>query len=515
MTEVVRRVKIVKPALLISKPQEHAWSGFQQAVFDNVEHGEGNTIVQAVAGSGKTTTLVKSVTYTYDDESTVVLAFGRPAAEELRREVPSGVEALTSHALGLRSIRKACGKVEVDANRTKRILKGVLSAFEMPPDYKQYGAIMQTISLAKNTAALTEDELASLMIQAGVQPDGLTQKEWERSEQLQLNIVIETLKRCEELDGTVDFDDMVWLPFIHDLPAAFRYNRVFVDEAQDLNAAQVDQVLKLARKSGRVLVVGDRAQSCYGFRGADVYAMDNLKRALKAKELPLSVCYRCGTRIVEEAARVVPQITSPPGQHAGMVIESTESEMFKRVQPGDMIVSRFNSPMVRICYKLLLAGVPAHIMGRDVGSTLSSLIKKLKADSVGDLRAKVIAWGDKELERIKQHRLGEGIADSVRDKRMCVLALCDSASSMGELEERLGKLFTDVDKSKSVTLSSTHRAKGLERNTIWLLRSTYPYIWHGDAAGQQEKNLYYIGLTRAIERLHLVDMDRPFRSFDE
>lgn len=524
MTEIVRRVKIAKSALLVSKPKELQWSTFQQAVFDNVENGKGHTVVQAVAGSGKTTTLVKSLAYTYSDESAVVLAFSRAVADELQRRVPQGVEALTSHALGLRAVRKAFGKIQIDTNRTKRILGDTLKAFEYDSKFRGYSSLLRVIELAKSTAADTDTELLDLMQMQGVYVSGETARERVREEKRLLSVVIETLKRCKGIDGTVDFDDMIWLPYVHNLRPAYRYDRVFVDEAQDLNAVQVDQVIKLVRPNGRILVVGDRAQSCYGFRGADEFAIDNLKNALDATELPLSVCYRCGTNIVARAQRIVPQIQSPPGQHAGVVIEATETDMIKGVRPGHMIVSRFNSPMIRLCYKLLLAGVPAHIIGRDVGNAILALIKRLKADSVDDLRAKVIAWGDHELERAQTRGADAGVFDSIRDKRLCVLALCDSVASISELEDRVAKFFTDVDKSQSVTLSSTHRAKGLERDTIWLLKSTYPFTWMRNLENggvepythdEQERNLYYIGLTRAVHALYIVRLDRVFGLFDE
>ena len=498
-----------RPALLINKPAKLDWSKYQQAVYNFVDNSKGNALVQAVAGSGKTTTLVNALTYTYDTESVIVLAFSKPVVMELGRRVPQGVEVATSHALGLRDIRKLCGNVAVKKDRVIAFLKKAL------PGYKELGDLARTISLAKNTAATSRDEICELMAQVGVDfgaPPSNTRAVEAREREL-ASVIIDTLKQCQKLDGFVDFDDMIWLPTVHNMPPAFRYDRVLVDEAQDLNPLQLRQVKKIVHKQGHALVFGDQHQAIFGFRGADSNAMSDLRTAFKATELPLSVCYRCGTRIVAEAKKIVPHIESPPGQHEGMVFDDVETTMIVKSQPGDLIVSRYNSPMIRLCYKLLLAGKSAHIMGNNVGRTIGKLVKRLDPEDIGDLRRKIIEWRDAEIDRSRQHPIMR--TDTIRDKAMCILALCDSVGSLSELQTRIDKLFSDTVRQGSVVLSSTHRAKGMERDNVWVLHDTYPYTWangHGD--NDEERNLYYVAITRAVNKLHIVHLDRPFRELD-
>src|SRR5262249_47785764 len=117
--------------------------------------------------------------------------------------------------------------------------------------------------------------------------------------------VMYVLERSKELlpDGrlavrAIDFDDMIWLPVVLRL-SVWTYDRVFVDETQDLNAAQLELALRACRAKGRILAIGDDKQAIYRFRGADSNAVERIIRRLSAKVLPLSVTYRCAQRIVE------------------------------------------------------------------------------------------------------------------------------------------------------------------------------------------------------------------------
>ena len=67
-------------------------------------------------------------------------------------------------------------------------------------------------------------------------------------------------------DGCIDFDDMIWLPVVLDLPQR-KFDRVFIDECQDLNRSQIELSLRAVKPDGRILAVGDPHQAIYSFRG--------------------------------------------------------------------------------------------------------------------------------------------------------------------------------------------------------------------------------------------------------
>ena len=76
-------------------------------------------------------------------------------------------------------------------------------------------------------------------------------------------------------NNCVDYDDLlVYLRAVlgvdeirERLSSKYRY--IMVDEYQDTNGVQADIVRLLSKKNNNVMVVGDDAQSIYGFRGAD------------------------------------------------------------------------------------------------------------------------------------------------------------------------------------------------------------------------------------------------------
>jgi superfamily I DNA/RNA helicase len=64
---------------------------------------------------------------------------------------------------------------------------------------------------------------------------------------------------------------------------------------------------------------------------------------------------------------------------------------------------------------------------------------------------------------------------------------------------KIQALFSDTDETRRVTLSTTHKAKGLERDRAWVLADTYR-----PTRGTEEANLWYVAVTRAKTTLFLV-----------
>jgi superfamily I DNA/RNA helicase len=77
-----------------------------------------------------------------------------------------------------------------------------------------------------------------------------------------------------------------------------------IDEAQDLNRAQLELVLRAVAPGGRTLAVGDAGQAIYQWSGADARSMANITARTGACQLPLSICYRCPASHVALAATI-------------------------------------------------------------------------------------------------------------------------------------------------------------------------------------------------------------------
>src|SRR5271167_546946 len=91
---------------IIKAPVKHNWSEYQKNIFRNVNKDTGHLIVEAYAGSAKTTSIVESFRYLPKGKKTLALAFNKIIQEELRSRAASYVEVFTFHSLGFRAIKQ-------------------------------------------------------------------------------------------------------------------------------------------------------------------------------------------------------------------------------------------------------------------------------------------------------------------------------------------------------------------------------------------------------------------------
>ena len=465
------------------------WSKYQQAVFENVATGTGNTVVKAVAGSGKTTTIVEALSHIPHGMRTLFVAFNKSIAEELKKRAPRGVEVSTLHSYGLKCITRSLGRLRIDANRVDYFTKAMYG-----DDHKTWELrrdLAKTVSLAKGQLAADEDQIDTIIDEFNIESAvGENRKKF-------IDDVLKILLRCTEVaqDGLIDFDDMIWLPIVLELSQP-QFDRVFIDETQDLNPAQIEMALRSVKPGGRICAVGDPRQAIYGFRGADSRAIDNVVTRLNATILPLSVCYRCCKSVIREAKEVVPEIEYAPDAEEGSVSTVLVRDMKRGARAGDFILSRTNAPLISLCMFFLREGRPATIQGRDVGASLAAFVKKSKAKDVTALRNHIEKWRTEECARLAaKHR----DTQAVEDRAECLLALSEDASTVSDVLDAIEKLFADRDDSTRIVLSSTHKAKGMERDRVWMLDSTYRR-----RPGDEEECLYYVAVTRARKELFIV-----------
>jgi DNA helicase-2/ATP-dependent DNA helicase PcrA len=303
-------------------------------------------------------------------------------------------------------------------------------------------------------------------------------------------------------DVGIDYADMIYLPLAWDLTSR-DYQLVVVDEAQDMTAAQLEIAERMCE--GRICVVGDDRQAIYGFRGADSNSLNRLKAKLGALELPLNTTYRCGTAIVAHAQRLVPDIQAGPDNPAGIVDACTPAELITLVRPGDFVLSRLNAPLVSITLRLLRNGVRATMAGRDIGSGVVAILKKLKVTDhtpLSSVQSLVEAWERKTIAKLAAYGQTEDM-DRIRDQADVLYAFIMDADTTKEMFNKLDTLFTNVDgepTAGAVLCSSVHKAKGLEAGHVYVLMDTL----YRRGRTQEEMNVEYVAVTRAKAHLTLV-----------
>lgn len=476
------------------------WSNLQTTVFDFLTEGAGHGFVEAVAGASKTTTIIEGMWRVREkapDTSVLFLAFNKSIANELAEKVPEGVRATTLHSYGLGCIRNANGgKCEIVKDKADLILIDLI-----PGDTAEAKAMRATtsklLSLAKGYLADNEQQILAIADHHAI----------EGADEQIAGLVMRAMAACKS-SAQVDFDDMIWLPHALNIPGE-PFDLVLVDEAQDLNAAQIDLVRRaLKPHTGRMLAVGDRRQAIYGFRGADSAAVEKIISSFACATMPLSITYRCPEAIVQIAQRIVPQIKAAPGAPRGSVDTMVPSDAIQTVaEDGDMVLCRTNAPLVSHCLGLIRQGRKATIQGRDIGKGLIALIKKLRASNVANLENKLDAWRDREATRILRRAKTEHAADrmieAIDDKVATITAFLDGAATVTEVIDRIQRVFNDG--SGGVKFSSVHRAKGLEADTVWILepeKMPHPMATQG-WEWEQEMNIAYVAVTRAKTTLKI------------
>lgn len=457
----------------------------------------GNLLVQACAGSGKTTTMTWLAGMIPAHMRVLALSFNKSISDELGRRMPAHVRSSTMHAIGFGMVRKAVRNVRLDDKKLLNIIEthpGIVGqdAGRKPA---MISDLLAVVPLAQDCMADCGNVsiLSALAEVAGRQLE---------IPEASLPLVQSVVAACDGMRNYITFTEMIRHPVVHNYPADF-YDIVFVDEAQDLNASQHALLRKLVAPGGKLIAVGDRFQSIYGFRGADPRSMDRLKAEWNMDELPLDVSYRCGSAIVAEAQKIVGEdtIQAREGAQAGTVESSTYQPAIDAMREGDMVLCRINAPLVGVALRLLKSGRKAIIRGRDIGAQLAGIVRRSRAATVAELAAYVVEWKSDRLEKARKAKKSDAALQAIEDQADTLQAIAEDCTSPAEVLERLADLFRD-DRI-GVTCSTVHKAKGLEADTVWIMGpELLPAPWaKSPSEKEQERNISYVAVTRAIHRL--------------
>ncbi|MBS0016302.1 MAG: Hsp70 family protein [Arthrospira sp. SH-MAG29] len=501
-------------------------SQYQQDIFKWIESSSGDGFVQAVAGSGKTTTLVEGAKKLKDSKA-LFLAFNKSIADHLSNKLPQNMEAKTFHSLGNSCLFRELGKTEPPDQYKYRNLanKEAQKIFTKTKSGDRNSWGEASINLHKNTIAKQLTDLVHFAMVTLTDPSDRNATlnmirhfgiDIDFEQPIIFNELLSAATRIiasgEELARNakiIDFDDMVYLPVQWNLRVP-KYDWIFVDEAQDLSKAQLQLALRARGQGGRILFVGDKHQAIYGFAGANCDSVDEIIKETRAKELPLSICYRCPTSHLNLAREIVPHIEPRPDAPEGTIGTIKLDKVTDLVEEGDLILSRTTAPLVELCIKLISKNIPARVRGRDIGTSITSIaqeISQISGFTYSKLPTYLKDWEQQKLEKLQSNPDNEGKIQSLRDRCQSIIACYEGFNcfSIEELCTRLERLFSD--EQRGVILSTIHRAKGLQNRRVMILDyDRLPLKWLDQKYHEleQEWNLKYVALTRAEEALFLV-----------
>jgi superfamily I DNA/RNA helicase len=313
------------------------------------------------------------------------------------------------------------------------------------------------------------------------------------------------LKRMDRDNHDFDFTDMIYRTVIDNIKLP-KFDYIFVDEAQDLSKIQQIIISRIKKRKGRMIAVGDPAQAIYGFAGADNNSYNNLKSIFdNTIELPLSVNYRCGKKIVQEAQQLNPQIKPYKNTIDGEVYIGNIDE----IKSGDWVLSRNLKPLVQLNMFFLAKKRKSFIKGIDIGINLVNLVKKTGRKTI----PAVINSIEQNIEKAKQKLRKRGVINPSKTQKIdnklqkldVINILSKNLTSSTQLINRIKNIFKE--QGEGVMLSTIHKAKGLENDNVFLLS---PELIPSKYAIQewqlqQEWNLMYVAITRAKKKLVYID----------
>lgn len=513
-------------------------SEYQTAIFSWIREGSGDAMVNAVAGSGKTTTIVQAANIVRGRG--LFCAFNKHIAETLKTRLQgTTMSATTIHAFGFGICSRALTgrnggpkNLTVKKDKYNAIAKSYAD-FTASPELRTMAnlpgkenaeirrqarqvirgrgrALAKLVDMVRLTRTISGDveAMRGLMTTYDITTDG---DEGDRIVLAGVRPVLDQGIDQAERGAIVDYTDMIWLPLVLRMNVPV-YSWVFVDECQDLNACQRELILRARAMGGRFLFVGDDRQAIMGFAGADSRSFWNIQEITDATVLPLSICYRCPESHVSLARNIVPQIEAAATAKTGEIKWCYEANAAGLIGEGDLIMCRMTAPLVSLCLRLIRSGKPARVRGRDIAAQLIEL-----AETVGEIAdtyppvsfvEALEKWENSQIERLIELEDAEERIEKVRDMaealRVCymeprfggtVAGICDGIRNM----------FADED--ASIWLSTVHRAKGLEADNTFILHPRALPLHRRDQSEEQfaqELNIAYVALTRAKVRMTFI-----------
>lgn len=484
----------------------------QTAIFDWVENGSGSAMIEAVAGSGKTTTLIMAQAKTKGEVA--FSAFNKAVSTEIQDKLSNfdfgkRVKVGTVHSFGLAAVKAAHPKTKIQHDKLDIIAEKVIKKHYLKTFAKAAASMAKQTGIGLDGNLKNGDEWADM-----VSHHSLEDKLPEYAKLPEAIAAAQELLRVSNLNTSklIDFDDMVYVPVLEDLSMK-QYDWVFLDEAQDTNMVRRKLVKKMLKSGGRLVAVGDSHQAIYGFTGADCLSMKNIEREFNAIRLPLTVSYRCPKQVVAKANTWVSHIQAAPGAEDGIVDEADLNELIDRSEftPKDVIICRKTKPLVELAFRLIKRGIPCKVEGRAIGNGLISLARKWKCSTVGELEGKLQKWRDREIEKavFKGDSSRCEFVEDQAETLEVMIGDCEKDDSLDILIEKIRDFFGDVDSKNQniLTLSTIHRAKGKEWDRVFALDMDFhsPSKWaKKDWEVLQEWNLCYVQVTRAKKHLTLL-----------
>lgn len=515
-----------------------ALDGLNQGQREAVLTTDRHALVVAGPGTGKTLTIVRRAAHLVScgtaPADILAVTFTNRAAREMRERLLSfladqaqGIFVGTFHLLGLHLLRDSGREFSVCSREEQIQLLQSLSGCTQ----KAARDMAESISRAKNLVEPAYGETVGVM---------------------------EAYQKALEKGGMCDFDDLISMPadLMREGRAAPKFSHIIVDEYQDISPGQYRLLRCLIGPSTKVCAVGDSDQAIYGFRGADLRNFIDFRRDFpEAAVVVLKENYR-STRVIVDAAsgvirnnqqRIEKELIAQGAQGSPVTIltvpdERGEAEAVVReiethlggtshfrlaglADSVDFSESTYSFSDFAVLFRtngqarafrdaFSAWGIPCQVVGEKMPLPRKALIDELKA-------CREVLTPGVSLEEIVGRIGGQA---AVADSEQAMLAAFIAAYRGMAVDEALPRIIDELSllgtadafdpRADAVALMTLHMAKGLEFKVVFLAGAEaglIPFtLGRGQTDEEEERRLFYVGMTRAKEELFLVHARKRF-----
>ena len=499
----------------------------------------GPVCVIAGAGTGKTRAITHRLAYAVDigvidPQRILALTFTARAAGEMRTRlralgVPS-VAARTFHAAALKQLMyfwphvlggrfpsllttktgflgEAINRANVSATKSNSVLRDVAGEIEWA----------KVIGLAPDEYTKAADDYA--------RPIRVSNNKVDATQIAKVYEAYESLKKQEH---AIDFEDVLLLTVgmleeERDVRDRVRdqYRYFTVDEYQDVSPLQQRLLDLWLGKRDDICVVGDPAQTIYSFAGATpAFLLNFTNKYPSAEVIRLTSGYRSTPEIINTANTILRSASlgheldainehgeKPEAQ--GFKTEREEIDALVNLIKTDLtngvnsyeiaILARTNSQLESFEAALNAAGIENQIRNaerffnraevREILKAIRSASVLSEGDWLADLRDAMKPFGESEYVRAFLQLARELETEGLTSLR----------GFLRELEDRAEQ--NNPPTLPGVALATLHAAKGLEWKKVYLAGVSADILPWGSQPAEEERRLFYVGVTRAQQSL--------------
>lgn len=450
-----------------------AW--FAMTKFQEWQH----LVIGALPGTGKTSTSIEAIcSHVKGNIQIVYLAFmSRNALDAKSKINDPRCLVVTCNAIGNQILNKFYKFVRIDNDFTPWTEHN--RAAKICPDLKKERAVQrlvaQLVSAAKNSiiGVPTVAELEKLACERVIIP---SDKQCNAGYDLtKIATIARQVMELSLTDNWRSFDDQIWQPLTLNLVRG-EFDLVILDEMQDFNRLNYEFAKRLVKPNGRICGVGDNNQSMYTFRGAVPNGMDKFAVEIGAGLLKLTETFRVPKTGVAGISHMLPDYKANENNPEGIYIPAMPVEvMTSEAKTGCAILSRTNAPLMPFGLDFLRKGKAARIEGKDIGRDLANIIDQVGETNIDKFVDALGIW-----EQVRINKAGTGfnstrVIDLVMDQAATLRVLCEACNSTDEMKAKIKSLFQDSKDNPlpAIVLSTVHKAKGLEWETVYVLQSTF------------------------------------------